>query len=127
MSQTIFILPETTKTTLYLRLTGTVTAQDYMDYFDSPLKAIIEKNGWYNLYVFHDENFKGWSPEAADLSFRCISEYSPKSRRLAYVNAPDARMLMMRMLKPLMSKAEVKFFDLPQQEEAIAWMKSDEP
>ena len=94
-----------------------------MDYFDTPLKAIANKNGWYNLYIVHDENFKGWSAEAADLSFRCISEYSPKSRRLAYVNAPDARMLMMRMLSPLMT-AEVRFFDTEEQEDAKAWMQA---
>jgi hypothetical protein len=126
MSQTILILPDTDSTTLYLRVSGTITAEDYIEYFDKPLKAIADTNGWYNLYVFHDENFKGWTPEAADLSFRCISEYSPKARRLAYVNAPDARMLMMRILSPLMH-AEVKYFEIDEQEEAIAWMKAYKP
>jgi hypothetical protein len=126
MSQTVFILPETSDTTLCLRLTGTVTAGDYMQYFDEPVKRIADTNGWYNLYVYHDDDFTGWSAEAADLSFRCISEYSPRARRLAYVNAPDSRMLLMKMLGPMM-KAEIRFFDADQRQEAMDWMLSYTP
>lgn len=126
MTETVKILPETNETTLCLRLSGTVTAEDYMKNFDGPVKKIADTNGWYNLYVLHDDSFAGWSPEAADLSFRCISEYSPKARRLAYVNAPDSRMLMMKMLKPMM-KAETRFFDLEEADEAMAWMMSYKP
>ena len=126
MPQTVFILPETNDTTLCLRLTGTITAEDYMQYFDVPVKRIADTNGWYNLYVYHDPGFQGWSAEAADLSFRCISEYSPRARRLAYVNAPDSRMLLMKMLGPMM-KAEVRFFEDEQQDEAMAWMMAYKP
>lgn len=126
MSQTVFVLPETNETTLFLRLTGTITAEDYMAHFDRHVKHIADTNGWYNLFVLHDPDFVGWSQEAADLSFRCISEYSPKARRLAYVNAPDSRMLLMKMLGPIMH-AEIRFFDLEQKDEAIKWMKAYEP
>lgn len=126
MTQTVTILPETNDTTLCLRMTGTITADDYMKYFDGPVKKIADTNGWYNLYVLHDENFEGWSAEAADLSFRCISEYSPKARRLAYINAPDSRMLMMKMLSPMM-KAETRFFELDEADEAMTWMMSYKP
>jgi hypothetical protein len=97
-----------------------------MQFFDEPVKRIADTKGWYNLYVYHDPDFQGWSKEAADLSFRCISEYSPKAQRLAYVNAPDARMLMMRMLSPMM-KAETRFFDAEEKEDAMAWMMSYTP
>lgn len=126
MTQTVTILPETNDTTLCLRLSGTITADDYMKNFDTPVKRIANTNGWYNLYVLHDADFVGWSPEAADLSFRCISEYSPKARRLAYINAPDSRMLMMKMLKPMM-QAETKFFDEDQKDEAMAWIMAYKP
>lgn len=126
MPQTVIILPETNETTLCLRLTGTVTADDFTTYFGNEVMKRAGGIGWYNLYLLHDENFEGWSPEAADLSFRNISEFSPKARRLAYVNAPDSRMLMMKMLKPMM-KAETRFFELDQQAEAMTWMMSYKP
>lgn len=124
--QTVFILPETDDTGLFLRLTGRVAAADYLEYFDRKVKEIADSNGWYNLCVIHDEAFEGWSKEAADLSFRCISEYSPKARRLAYVNPPDGRTLMMRMLSPMM-QAEVRYFDLEDKDAAVAWVKAYRP
>lgn len=124
--RTIEILPETNDTTLCIRLSGTVTYEDYMDHFDVPVKRIADTNGWYNLYVLHEPDFVGWAKEAADASFRCISEYSPRSRRLAYVNAPDSRRLLMRMLDPIM-KAEIKYFDYDDRDEALAWVLSYTP
>lgn len=118
---TIEILPSTHDATLCLRLSGEITAQDFIDYFDTPLQDILAKHGYYNLYVHYAPDFKAWSPEAADLSFRCISTCSPKARRLAYVNAPDSRMLMMKMLNPIMH-AEIRYFDEPQRQEALDWV-----
>lgn len=125
MTKTIITLPETTQTTLCLQLTGTVTAQDFTEFFDTPVRHMADTYNYYNLCVHYDEKFEGWSREAADLSFKCISQYSPKARRLAYVNAPDSRMLMMKMLEPIM-KAEIKYFDEDARTEAIAWVLSSE-
>jgi hypothetical protein len=124
--RTIITLSETSSTMLCLRLTGEITAQDFNDYFDAPLKEMVARNGYYNLYIYYDPDFSGWSPEAADLSFKCISTYSPKARRLAYVNAPDSRMLMMKMLEPIMN-AEIRYYDEEQKEEALAWVKAYSP
>ncbi|MBI2235266.1 MAG: STAS/SEC14 domain-containing protein [Micavibrio aeruginosavorus] len=119
--QTITILPGTHDATLCLRLSGEITAQDFIDYFDTPLQNIIARHGYYNLYLHYAPDFKAWLPEAADLSFKCISICSPKARRLAYVNAPDSRMLMMKMLEPMM-QAEIRYFDEPQRQEALDWV-----
>lgn len=120
-NQTIEILPQTQAATLCLRLSGEITAQDFTDYFDTPLRNIIAKHGYYNLYIHYAPDFRAWSPEAADLSFKCISTCSPKARRLAYVNAPDSRMLMMKMLEPMM-QAEIRYFDEEQRQEALDWV-----
>lgn len=120
---TITILPETDDTALYIKVRGTITLDDYMEFFDIPVKAIADRNGWYNLYVDHDPSFRGWAEDAACASFKCISEYGPRARRLAYINPPDSRRLLMKMLSPIMS-AELRFFEDGQQDEAIAWMKA---
>lgn len=121
MKKTITILPETNKNTLFLEISGRVTLQDYMENFDTPVYRMVKENGWYNLYVHYDRSHTGWDEDAAAASFKCISECGPKARRLAYVNPPDSRRLMMRMLDPIMH-AEMRFFEDDEQEEAKAWM-----
>lgn len=121
MSETIAVLPETHEATLCLRLTGMVAPEDFTKNFGDRVQQIAEEYGRYNLLVLYDENFEGWSREAADLSFKNISQFSSKARRLAYVNAPDSRILMMKMLQPIMN-AEVRYFDLPETRQAMAWI-----
>jgi len=122
--KTVEILPETSGAVLCLRLTGTVSAEDYLAFFDAPLKAIVEKYGHYSLYVDYASGFEGWSTEAADLSFKCIAECGPKARRCAYVNPPEGRLLMMRLLDPLLT-AEVRYFNANQKTEALSWALQD--
>lgn len=121
MGKTIITLPETHDATLCLRLTGMITPEDFTEFFGDPVYRLVDTYGYYNLYIYYDQAFEGWSREAADLSFKCISQCSPKARRLAYVNAPDSRMLMMKMLSPIM-QAETKFFEDSEKDEALRWV-----
>ena len=121
--RTVTIMPETTETTLFVCLSGKVTKDDYMEFFDKPVKEIAYGQGWYNLCVVHDDDFQGWDEGAAYHSFECIAEIGERARRLAYVNAPDSRRLLMKMLSPIV-KAELRFFDSEEKEEAIDWMLS---
>lgn len=122
MTATVTLLPETDKTTLCLRLNGVVTKEDYLRYFEEPLYRILEDSEHYNLFACHAADFQGWTEEAADLSFKCISTVGSRARKAAYINAPDSRMLMMKMLKPLMT-AEVRYFDEEEFEAALQWVK----
>ncbi|MDB5491018.1 MAG: hypothetical protein JWO78_867 [Micavibrio sp.] len=124
MGTTVTTLPETNETSLCLRLNGTVTAEDYLNYFDLPLRAIVTKNGFCKLCVIYADDFVNWSPEAADLSFKNISELAPKARKVAYVNPPDSRMLLMKMLDPVMD-GKVRYFDAGQDAEALSWTIAD--
>ena len=123
MSSTIITLPETRDATLCLRLTGMITPGDFNEHFGNHVYRLVDTYGYYNLFIHYDEKFEGWSREAADLSFKCVSQCSPKARRLAYVNAPDSRMLMMKMLQPMMT-AETRFFDEDEKDEALKWVLS---
>ncbi len=123
MSSTIITLPETHDATLCLRLTGMITPGDFNEHFGNHVYRLVDTYGYYNLFIHYDEKFEGWSREAADLSFKCVSQCSPKARRLAYVNAPDSRMLMMKMLQPMMT-AETRFFDEDEKDEALKWVLS---
>lgn len=123
---TIIQLPQTDQTALFIQVSGTINRDDYMQYFDAPVRAICRDNGWYNLYIDHLPDFNGWAEDAAALSFKCISECGPHARRLAYVNPPDSRRLMMKLLDPIIN-AELKFFEDGEQDKAIEWIKSYRP
>jgi len=123
MNKTIITLPETDLTTLCLRLTGIIQRDEYLNDFDLPLRIMVETYGTLNLCLIYDEKFEGWCPEAADLSFKNISDLGPAARRVAYVNAPDSRHLLMKMMDPLMH-AEMRYFDLADEAEALLWVKS---
>ncbi len=121
MAETVTVLPETTDTAVCVRLSGMVTAEDFARNLGDRVEQTVGTYGYYSSYILYDETFKGWSREAADLSFRHISQFSRKARRLAYVNAPDSRMLMMKMLQPI-TNAEIRYFELDEKEQAIAWI-----
>ena len=124
MPNTIKTLPETTSTLLCIQLTGAICEQDFLDYCGGPIQKMVERQGWYNLYVHYDQNYHGWLPEPADTSFRYISTYGPKARRAAYVNPPDSKLLMMKMLEPLIP-AEIRFFDEEEQQKALQWVQEN--
>jgi hypothetical protein len=122
MKKTVTILPETEGSLLCLSLTGVIKPEDFAEFFEKPLQAIIAQYDHYSLFVVYDEAFEGWSEEAADLSFKCISAISPKARKAAYLNAPDYRHLLMKMVQPL-THLEVRYFDSGQEQEALNWLK----
>lgn len=124
MENSITILPETDDRTLCVHITGIITLHDYKEFFVKPLHAIIAKHGEYNLYAYYSHDYQSWTVDAADFSFKCYAEVGMAARKSAYVNAPDSRHLILKMLQPLMPKAEIRFFDEHQQEEAMAWVKS---
>lgn len=126
MTNTITIMPETSATTLFVHLHDTISVDDYIQFFDTPVRAIQQKNGWHNLLVYYDRDFKGWSEQAAALSFKCITDIGSTARRLAYVSPPDQRILLMKMMRPII-KAETRYFNLEDLDDAIAWMQAYRP
>lgn len=122
MPQSITILPETTGTTLCLNLTGVITPDDFRAYFEKPLLEILNRHNHYSLLVHYDSGFVRWEESAADLSFKCISACSSRARRCAYVNPPDSRIMMMKLLTPVMTEAEIRYFNSDQYDEALSWV-----
>jgi hypothetical protein len=127
MPGTIITLPQTDNCTLCLRFTGAVTKQDHYDAMVVPGKAIIERNGFYNLVIEYAPDYKGLMPDAADQRFRLISDWGKYGCRVAYVN-PSARLVFMtKLARVLLGKADVRFFATNDLDEAIAWAKAGRP
>lgn len=123
MGKTIEILPETAGSVLCLRFSGIITPEDFVEEHEKPLLKIIEKYGHYSMYIDYSPDFIKWSPEAADLSFKCITACGPKVRRCAYVNPPQERLLMMKLLNPITTNAEVRYFNNGEQAIALEWIR----
>lgn len=122
VSKTVITLPGTDENSLCLRLTGTVDAADYEEFFYAPMRTFLAAGTRYNLYLLYDEKFTGWTEEAADLSFKCISSTVSLARRVAFVDAPDSRMLMMKIFLPVMA-GEIRYFETDEAEQALIWVK----
>lgn len=126
MGKTIEILPETSGSVLCLRFSGIITPEDFISGLETPLLKIIAQFDQYSMYIDYSPDFVKWSPEAADLSFKCITACGPKIRRCAYVNPPQERLLMMKLLNPITSHAEVRYFNAGEQAQGLAWVAGTE-
>jgi len=121
----VTILPESDDFTLCLRFDGAVTKQDHYDNLVVPMRAMIEKHGYYNLLIFHAQTYQGYEPDAAEQSFNSINEMGKYARRIAYVN-PTARKLFQTNLTRVLLGKEVKNFDTAELEAAIMWVKAED-
>lgn len=122
MGKTVTILPETRGAILCLRFSGTVCLEDYAVFFDASLQKIVADFGYCSVLIHFDESFTGWTEEAAALSFKNIAAYMPVAKKIAYVNAPDSRMLLAKILEPT-TAAETRFFDTQEIRQALDWIK----
>lgn len=121
--QTVFILPETTDTTICLRYTGAVTLQDFDRYHHQELLKRTNENGYFNMVVCYDNDYTGWEPEAADANLKSIVELAKNARKLAYVNPQKRKIFLMSMVNDLLVDAEIRYFDGDDYASAVEWVK----
>lgn len=118
----VVIMPQSDDCTLCLSFVGAVTKQDHWDNLVVPMRAMVEKHGYYNLLIDFSESFKGYEPDAAEQSFKTINDLGKFSRRIAYVNPSARKMFQTNMTRVLLGK-DVRNFDAHELDEAIAWVK----
>jgi SpoIIAA-like len=122
-NNSVVVLPESDHQTLCVSLFDVVSEPDYKNNFYSTLKTFVENGQIFNLLINYDSTFKGWDREAAELSFQSIIDYGNKTRKMAYVNAPDSKMLQTKLTGSLLS-GEVRFFEAAELKNAIHWVKN---
>ena len=119
---TVIVLPQTDDHTLCVEFTGLIRAEDHRKAFAENLGPMVEKNGWYNILIYHRPDFKGWEPDAADISLRTIMEYGKFCRRRAVVS-PTEKLIMMQKMSGQLFGGETKYFNDDQFQEALAWVR----
>lgn len=97
-----------------------VTLQDY-DKFMVYVKSAMETYGSFNLLFYYTSSFRGWEPAAADANMQAILEYGSGTKRLAYVNPPEKK-IMQHKIAPDLFGGEMKYFTEAQLEEALEWV-----
>lgn len=123
MQSSVTLLPESDETTLSVLVTGVVKADDFEKNFIMPIKAMIASHGEFNLCAFYSDDYQGWDPAAAESSFKTYANFGAFGRRCAYINAPDSRHLILKMMRPIMPNADIRFFETEESDGAIAWAK----
>jgi hypothetical protein len=119
----ITIMPESDNRTLCVSLTGLIERGDYEECFFKPLQELVNNGIKFGLLIYYSKGYKGWTTEAADLSFQSIIAHGKHARKLAYVNPPESKIFQVKMAAPLLS-GEVHYFEDKDLSEAIKWVKS---
>ncbi|MGZ9108928.1 MAG: STAS/SEC14 domain-containing protein [Micavibrio sp.] len=121
MGQTVFILPESNETTLCVRYTGMVDAENYNTHHYFQLLDRHARLGWFNMVVYYDDAFEGWTPEGAEANFKSMCEMGTKARKLAYVNPRERKVLLMKMLAGHLINGEIRYFETGEYADAVRW------
>lgn len=122
MPNTVIILPQSDDRTLCLRFEGAVTKKDHADNLITPMRAMIEKHGEYNLLIWFSDTYRGYEQDAADQSFQTIRELGRFARRIAYINPSARKIFQTNIIRVLLGK-DVRNFSPEQIDEAVAWLK----
>ncbi len=121
--QSVLVMSETEGKTLCLRNSGLVTAEDHKKYLRENVATLVQKFGTFNMLIVYDDDYQGYTPDAADSSIRAMLDYGAFVQKLAYVNPPETRIKLHKMLPDIFS-GEVRFFDKDSLSTALTWVKS---
>lgn len=98
-----------------------LTREDYDKMLPALQQTVNEWNGirWY----FEMRNFGGWEPGATFQELKFEIEHADEVAKIALVGTKKWQEWLTEATKPF-TLAEVRFFEYPEREEAIRWIKS---
>lgn len=98
-----------------------LTQEDY----DKILPALQQTvNEWDSVrWYFEMRDFSGWEPGAALKDLKFDVEHANEMQKIAMVGTKKWQEWLTAAMKPFTS-AQVRYFDLPDREEALLWIKS---
>lgn len=114
----ITLLPDSDDQTLCLQMTGQITPDEFENKYRQEIEKRIDKNGYFNMLVYYDRNFKGWDPQAAEMNLKAIITLGRKPRKLAYVNPQKSKIMLMKLAQPIL-EGEIRYFAEDELAEAL--------
>jgi hypothetical protein len=122
----IEMLPESEGNLLAIRATGRLTNEDYNNVMIPYLENILKQYGKARFVMYMDENFKGWTPNAAWDDMHFGMNHRNDFERVCVVGAPTYVEWGTNLGK-LIINGEVKCYPANDYDDAIAWAKGYEP
>ena len=114
---------ETTRDrTITVHATGKLRAEDY-EHFVPDVDKLIEENGTIRI-LFDMEDFHGCEPGAAWDDLKLGFKYRGGVERLAMVGDTTWETWMAKFCQPF-NRAEVRYYDPSEADEARAWIEED--
>ena len=114
-------MPQSKGNTLCVEMADSITKEDYERNFRNRIIEIVKKDPHINLLFCYTPSYKGWEPDAADLSLKSIMEMGRYVRRQAYVNAPKKIFFRNKLSESLFS-GEVRYFPEGKFQDALEWV-----
>jgi len=115
------VMPQSKGNTLCVEMANSITKEDYERNFRDRFLEIIKKEPHINLLFSFTPSYKGWEPDAADLSLKSIMELGHYIHRQAYVNAPK-KIFFRNKLSAQLFSGETRYFPEGQFREALEWV-----
>ncbi|ARS38056.1 hypothetical protein CA264_21130 (plasmid) [Pontibacter actiniarum] len=103
-----------------LKFTGSLDKEDYTLIVPS-MEEKIDRFGKISLY-WEMDNVEGWEPGGLWEDLKFDIQHTNNFNRIAIVGDRNWENWITKLMKPFTS-AEVKYFDLQQREEAMAWVR----
>lgn len=116
------MLPESGGATVCMQFSGTITAEDHLILIET-VERCVKDHGYVDLLLYYNSSFNGWEPEAADANMKGIIEFGQFTRKLAYVNPPQKKIIQHK-LTPDLFRGELRYFEESQLKDALLWIKS---
>ncbi len=121
---TVTILPQTTDKLLCVSLSGTVTCDDYINAFKTPLDKIIAQNNTFKLLVVIEQDFVSFTKDAAEASLNNKMGIGDKAEKIAVVTFDNQYKKKFDLSKGFFPNCERIAFD-NRLEDALEWILAD--
>jgi hypothetical protein len=119
----IEVMPESQGNILGIKISGTLTTQEYEEIWMPRVEAVIQAHGKLRCYCLMEDDFQGVEAGAIWDDTKFGLKHRKDFDKFAMVGAQHWMEWLMKIFAPLVS-GEIKSFSREQAQEAWDWVKS---
>jgi hypothetical protein len=90
----------------------------------NPIAEMVDKGHKFGMLVNYDDDYKGWSKEAAARSFQFIIDHGKCPQIRLCEPARGAHLPGQNDAHSLFGRSEIRFFEAGKLDEALQWIKN---
>lgn len=116
------IIPEwSTEEALWFKIDKPISQEGFDNNFLPKIKGLLDSGSGMRIGLYF-EQYKGYERDAVGSELAALLEYGKYVNKIAVLNPPEKVILHFKLKQPLI-EGEIKYFEMAQQDEAIAWLK----